>query len=71
MIYDWTDSIFQWKGWHVFKWITGIVICAGMLYLVWNYSTNKDFEKDIMEKFHVNSFEMSACPHNYHNGIPS
>lgn len=26
MIWDFTDPVFKWTGWHIFKWLTGIII---------------------------------------------
>ncbi len=47
MIYDWTDPIFKWNGWHIFKWITGIIIISGIIYLLWNQNYNMDYNSII------------------------
>lgn len=53
MIYDWTDTIFRWKGWHIFKWITGVIIISVLIYLIWNYHNGVDYNK-IIKNFSSN-----------------
>ncbi len=51
MIYDFTDDIFKWRIWHIFKWITGIVIIIGICYLLWNINNGSDYDKNIKSYF--------------------
>lgn len=35
MIWDFTDPIFKWDFWKYFKWIFGLLILVGLLYIIW------------------------------------
>lgn len=49
MMYDWTDNIFNWKGWHIFKWITGIIICGLLLIWMWDVNNSNILEKKLIK----------------------
>lgn len=51
MIYDWTDDIFKWKFWNIFKWIFGVLLCIGITWIIWNLSTDINFEKFLLSAF--------------------
>ncbi len=44
MIYDWTDDIFKWNGWHVIKWIFGVLCLIGIIYIVVDWNGSKKVE---------------------------
>ena len=37
------DKFWNWSGWQVFKWITGIVILILVLGLIWDQNTSGEF----------------------------
>lgn len=39
-IWKLTDPIFDWIGWHYFKWVTGLIIATGLVWFIWNLNTD-------------------------------
>lgn len=52
MIYDWTDDIFAWKGWHVIKWIFGALLAIGIVYLIWQLNVNNNIQTYFLSLIH-------------------
>lgn len=44
------DKIWSWKGWHVFKWITGILILWFILIQVWIMSVDKNYPNNMISE---------------------
>ena len=35
------SPFWNWKGWQTFKWLTGVIILIGVLFLIWDYNANQ------------------------------
>lgn len=44
------SPFWNWKGWQVIKWITGIIVLVGVLLVIWKYNTQgEDWIKKSVE----------------------
>lgn len=50
-IWQITDDIFSWKGWHIFKWITGAIICVLVVYITYQLENGK--EEELINKLEI------------------
>lgn len=47
MIYDFTDPIFAWGGWHVVKWVFGTLCCVAIVYAIIDFNNGQLIERYI------------------------
>lgn len=40
-------SFFDWRGWHVVKWIFGGVLCIFIIAQIWGMNTKADYEDEL------------------------
>ena len=46
-LWRYTDEIFHWKFWQVFKWITGAIMAGLIIYLIFDYYFTGSVDKFI------------------------
>lgn len=45
------DKLWNWRGWHVFKWITGVILCVFIVSQIWFLTINMNYANDLKKDF--------------------
>jgi len=41
MKHEYDNWFWGWNGWQIMKWVTGVVVLAGCIWLIWCFYTNE------------------------------